>query len=193
MRESQVNNRVGEWIGPLSVLSVGDSKKLLHVQDFKVGAARPFNILQVKRYFKPENIAHFFMMGLQCRFQIFGSPLENSLLLTELIEDDDSRANSQEMAKAERNEMKNLLERGSFKIFLRKDTCVIWLSERYIVLLYVIRQLSVLGVAITTLSYFSIEDSCPYEISAYGEIPEGYPVQDIFIQFTYCDHIAMNY
>ena len=60
-------------------------------------------------------------MALQCGFQRFRSPPENSLFLKELIKDEDPRSKSPEMAKAKCDEIKNLLERGTFKIIFRED------------------------------------------------------------------------
>ena len=69
--------------------------------------------------------------------------------------------------------------------FMSEDSkrCVIWLSECYTVLLYVIRQLSVLGVVIAKLSYICTQDSCPCDILPCGEIPEGHPVLDIPLSY----------
>ena len=47
-REKIFNNRIGEWLGPFTVLSVDDEKKLVYVKEAKIGAARPFNVVQVK-------------------------------------------------------------------------------------------------------------------------------------------------
>ena len=60
-------------------------------------------------------------MAVQRGSQRFRAPPENSFFLAELIEDGDPRSNSPEMAKTKLSEIKNLLERENFKIFLRED------------------------------------------------------------------------
>ena len=48
-REKIVNHRIGEWLGPFTVLGMDASKKLVYIQDVKAGAAHLFNVAQVKR------------------------------------------------------------------------------------------------------------------------------------------------
>ena len=93
-RENIVNHRIGEWLGPFTVLATDESKKLVHVQDAKVGAAQPFSAVQVKRYLTSEttevNIAHSFMMDLGGVLRKFGTTsveaeTTTDVLLTEKI------------------------------------------------------------------------------------------------------------
>lgn len=93
-RENIVNHRIGEWLGPFTVLATDESKKLVYVQDAKIGAARPFNAVQVKRYLTPEttsvNLAHSFMMDLGGALSKFGTgnvdtKTTSDVLMTEII------------------------------------------------------------------------------------------------------------
>ena len=43
-REKQFDNRIGEWVGPFTVVAVNEQKKQVFVQDVRIGQARPFNI-----------------------------------------------------------------------------------------------------------------------------------------------------
>ena len=70
-REKPVNNYIGEWIGPFSVLVADETKKIVFVQDFRMGAARPFNIELVKHYYNPETWANSFFADLQRRLSFF--------------------------------------------------------------------------------------------------------------------------
>lgn len=55
-RERKVENRIGEWLGPFVVHGTDPERKLVYVQDVKVGPARPFNVTQVKHYRELEQI-----------------------------------------------------------------------------------------------------------------------------------------
>ena len=63
-REKQVNNRIGEWVGPYPVDDWDPDKKLVFVRDTPVGPSRPFNLVQVKKYHRPEFTAHTFLFDL---------------------------------------------------------------------------------------------------------------------------------
>lgn len=62
-------------------------KKLVLVQDIKIGASRLFNVVQVKRYIAPPDVANFFFADLPRRLSRFSSPdnCDNCVLLTKLI------------------------------------------------------------------------------------------------------------
>lgn len=64
LRERVVENRVGEWIGPFTVLAADETKKIIFVQDFRMGAARPFNMAQVTHHNTPETLANSFFTAL---------------------------------------------------------------------------------------------------------------------------------
>ena len=76
-REKIVNHRIGEWVGPFTVIATDESRKLVYVKDPKIGPARPFNAVQVKRYLTSEttsvNLAHSFIMDLGGALSRFGT------------------------------------------------------------------------------------------------------------------------
>ena len=120
-REKQFDSRIGEWVGPFTVVAVDDLKKLVFVQDVRIGQARPFTIAQVKRYHQPEQLSTNFMSDVRNCIRYFGSPEDEEVYRTEIISRSDPRANSREMESARRQEIKNLLERGTFKVILKED------------------------------------------------------------------------
>lgn len=46
-----VDSRIGEWLGPFTVDAIDETKKIIYVQDERIGTAKPFNLAQVKRYY----------------------------------------------------------------------------------------------------------------------------------------------
>ena len=120
-REKLVESRIGEWIGPFEVIGADESKKLVYVQDSKIGAARPFNIAQVKRYLPPETLANHVIDEIADRLTYFASPPDDEVHLTEIISSGDPRASSSEMSEAKKREIRGLLDRGTFKVILKKD------------------------------------------------------------------------
>ena len=99
------------------------SKKLVYIQDFKVGAARPFNVAQVKRYIVPMDVAHSFFAELHHGLSQFASPddEDDCVHLTEVIHSKDLRATSRDMSQANRDEIRRLLDRGTFSVILREE------------------------------------------------------------------------
>ena len=122
-REKIVNHRIGEWIGPFTVLCMDASKKLVYIQDVKVGAARPFNVAHVKRYIVPMDVAHSFFADLHHGLSHFASPDDDDdcIHLTEAIHSKDPRATSRDMPQAKRDEIRGLLDRGTFSVILREE------------------------------------------------------------------------
>lgn len=122
-REKIVNSRIGEWLGPYTVLGMNAEKKLVYIQDAKVGAARPFSVTQVKRYILPVDVAHSFFQDIGRGLQYFTSPADddNSVFLTEVLDPTDPRTSSIQMTTAKRAEIRGLLERGTFRIILREE------------------------------------------------------------------------
>eukprot|EP00171_Calliarthron_tuberculosum_P022143 IDg22143t1 len=122
-REKQVNNRIGEWLGPHTVLQFNPNRKLVYIQDKPVGAPRPFNITQVRKYQPPDELALMHFADLHRGLQYFSSTDNEEDLpvyLTEIISPSDPRASSKEMTDAKRKEIKGLLERGTFKVYCEK-------------------------------------------------------------------------
>ena len=120
-REKQFDSRIGEWVGPFTITAVDEEKKQVFIQDSRVGQSRPFNIAQVKRYHQPEQLAETFMADLRNSLQYFQSPEDDDVYLTEIIPNRDERATSVEMREAKLQEIKNLLNRGTFKVILREE------------------------------------------------------------------------
>jgi len=115
-REKQVNHRIGEWLGPFIVHSFDADRKLVYIQDSKIGAPRPFNVVQVKRYITPEVLAHSFFTDIGEGLSSFSSPPDDNFMYpTEILHPRDPRANGPEMGAAVRKEIKGLLDRGTFK------------------------------------------------------------------------------
>jgi len=103
-------------------MAVDYDKKLVYIQDVEVGNARPFNVSQVKKYQEPADIAHSFTMGLRDKFDNFATPPEDeSVYMTEIIDVNDPRSCSKKMDDAKRSEIRNLLQRGTFKVILREE------------------------------------------------------------------------
>lgn len=121
-REKQVNHRIGEWLGPFIVHSFDADRKLVYIQDSKIGAPRPFNVVQVKRYITPEVLAHSFFTDIGEGLSSFSSPPDDNFMYpTEILHPRDPRANGPEMGAAVRKEIKGLLDRGTFKVILREE------------------------------------------------------------------------
>ena len=122
-REKIVESRIGEWLGPFEVLATDEEKKLVYVKDVKIGAARPFNVSQVKRYLTPDMVAHCFMSDLGDNLRKFGTSAndDSEVYLTEILNPNDPRSDSIEMGEAKKAEIRSLLERGTFKVILRED------------------------------------------------------------------------
>ena len=75
-----VENLIEEWIGPFRTHAVDQERKLVFVQDVKIGSARPFYLTQVKRYHSPETINHSFFSDM--REGLFDSRSPSDLSLT---------------------------------------------------------------------------------------------------------------
>ena len=113
-REEVVDSRIGEWLGPFSVSSFEPEKKLVLVQDDKGGSPKPFNVLQVKPYLEPTDVAHSFMSDLHRALSYNCTRDDNDIYLTEIIDRQDPRVDSLDMKAAKKKEIRNLLERGTF-------------------------------------------------------------------------------
>ena len=87
------------------------------------GAARPFNVAQVKRYIVPMNVANTFFADLHRGLSHFSSPDDDDdcVHLTEVIHPKDHRATSPDMSQVERDEIRKLLDRGTFGVILREE------------------------------------------------------------------------
>lgn len=61
------------------------------------------------------------MSDLRSGFRYFASPQDDDVYLTEVIPNKDDRAYSKAMTEAKRHQIKNLLDRGTFKVILREE------------------------------------------------------------------------
>lgn len=121
-REKQVNSRIGEWVGPFTVLSMDESRKLVDIQDADISAARPFNVVQVKPFFNPHHTAHYFIINVAEHFRPYSSPIQREdIFMAEVLSPNDPRAHTTEMSEAKRSEIRILLSRGTFKVILKED------------------------------------------------------------------------
>ncbi len=81
------------------MLAMNADKQLVYVQDAKVGAARPFNIAQVRLYIIPVDVAQSLFANIHNGLAFFASDgEENSVHLTKKIDPKDPRATSKEMS-----------------------------------------------------------------------------------------------
>ena len=116
-REELIGNRIGEWLGPYSVVKTDYKGKLIWTCDHD----RPFSTAQVKTYLRPGECTDSFMTSVFERLKIHSSPgLFDDIFLTEVLHPTDPRANTPEMTNAKKAEIKNLLRRGTFKVILKK-------------------------------------------------------------------------
>ena len=120
-REKQVSQRIGEWLGPFEVNAVDYNRKLVFVRDVKIGQARPFNVAQVKPYLSPEVLSYLLLTDIEIGLSCFKSPVDSGCYMTEIIDPTDDRATSKEMQAAKKLEIKNLLERGTFRVLLKEE------------------------------------------------------------------------
>lgn len=129
-RENIVNHCAGELLGPFTVLAPDEPMKLVYVQDAKIGAAQPLNVVRVKRYLTGEtisvNVARSFMMqpgGALSNFRTRSADLETTadVLITEIITPRDPEASSPEMTAAKKAEINSLLARGTFEVILKEE------------------------------------------------------------------------
>ena len=100
-REKNVNNRVGEWIGPFSVERVEADKKILFIRDDKKNKENPFNFAQVKKYYHSDTLSRLYMTELRTDRSRLAKEYQNegysSSFLTEIVTKQDPRLKSAEM------------------------------------------------------------------------------------------------
>ena len=120
-RERIVNNRICEWVGPCDVVTVDYSAKIVHVKDTRDGLPRPYNIAQVKPYLSEVKVSNSFMVDIQKGLGSDSTHEPHDVHLTEVLKPNDPRASSFRMMKAKGEEIKGLLDRGTFKVVLREE------------------------------------------------------------------------
>lgn len=125
-REKQVNNRIGEWLGPFQVKGVDQERKLVYVQDTEEGEPNAFGFAQVKKYLRPQAASEAFFIDLDNALVHFKSIFEDDdeedeIFLTEVLKQGDPRCNNKEMLEAKKKEIEGLFKRGTFKVIAVED------------------------------------------------------------------------
>lgn len=124
-RENIVSGRIGEWVGPFDVDGWDPQKKLVYIKDVKTGPSRPFNIAQVRKYLSAEMTAHTHVLEIAASLRRMSheatSNHTSDVMLTEVLDRDDPRANTKAMNDAIKKEVDGLMKRKAFKIVKRKD------------------------------------------------------------------------
>lgn len=103
--EKQVNNRIGQWLGPFVVEGVDEQRELLLVGDQPWNPARPFNVSEVKPYRTPEQLSQAFIVDLDNCLAQFRWPHICDIMATDIIDEHDERATSHEMREARKKEI----------------------------------------------------------------------------------------
>lgn len=103
-REKQVNTRIGEWLCPFILKGVDMDRKLVYVQLKEGKTPKAFGRAQVKKYLRPEILAHEFFVDLNHALQPFASDATGdedvATFTTKVLEKGDPRANNQQMVAA---------------------------------------------------------------------------------------------
>lgn len=80
--EKVVDSRIGECMGPFTVDFINECKKIVYVQDERIGAGKPFGIAQEKRYYKTEELANTFFSQLRSVFHTLSTLVDDEVYLT---------------------------------------------------------------------------------------------------------------
>jgi len=120
-REKLIANRIGEWVGPFEIVMVSEETKLVYISDVENQPPRPYSFAQVKPYLAPSDSIERHMRDLQAMLSSYGSDDIPDFFLTEIIHPKDPRVASPSMQAARLKEVRNLINRGTFKIILRED------------------------------------------------------------------------
>ncbi len=112
-REKHVEHRVGEWLGPCTVVSVERDKTLVYICESDDATA---NIVRLSSGSLLVHSLHRLR-----DLSIIVALLLETIYVTEIIDKDDPRANSPEMCQTRREKIKGLLDCGTFKVFCAKN------------------------------------------------------------------------
>ena len=115
-------NRIREWTGPFEVAQVEPGRKHVYIRDCLVGPARPFGYSQVKPYLTSANNPTLFCQ-LRPALRAFSTQQHKcaDVFMTEIISANDPRAAASKMKEAKRKEIRNFLERGTFKVISKEE------------------------------------------------------------------------
>ena len=128
-REKVVESRVGQWLGPYTVVTIDVNAEIVIVRKDKESLIKSYNMVRVKTFLAPTESSTVFMDILYSVFVGYASNptcMRSSanvfqMHVTEIIEKDDLRAKSHEMQDAIRNEVRDLTRRGTFKVILKEE------------------------------------------------------------------------
>ena len=121
-REVQVENRIGDWLGPYTVVSFDPNSKIILVQMSADARYERYNIVQVKPFLKQTEASTDFIETLYSLIRQFALPnTDLSVNMTEVVQKNDKRAYSWEMKEAIKSEAQDLIRRGSFRVIPRKE------------------------------------------------------------------------
>lgn len=117
-REQQVNNRIGESVGPHVVDAWDPQKKLVYIRETQIGPIRPFNVTQVKKYLRPHDASHTHIPDVSK--DLFQLSHTSGTFEMEVLHSDHPCAMSEQMKKAITDKVKGLLARAVFRIFNKR-------------------------------------------------------------------------
>ena len=121
-RENIDENRIGQCLGPYKVISFDASARIVLVQKEINYPYERYSIMQVKPFLRPIEYANRFVSSVASAFSTFLTPPDSfPVHITEVIDNNDPRTNSNEMKAAISREVKDLLRRGTFKVTLRTE------------------------------------------------------------------------
>ena len=121
-REKVIENRIGEWLGPYTVVTHDAQSKIVLVRKNDKSTPERYNITLVKLFIEPIPAATNFMTKLNSALTHFRTPVfAPTIALTEVIDKHDPRASSPEMKSAIDSEVQDLLKRGTFKVILKEE------------------------------------------------------------------------
>ena len=72
-REKRVENRIGEWLKPYTVVAVDSSQKMIAVQKEIGMALERYNVAQMKTFIQPKEVATSFLKTLHRSFSAYSS------------------------------------------------------------------------------------------------------------------------
>lgn len=120
-RERVIANCIGGWTGPYRVARIDEARHTVYVSDSTNSAPRPYSYTQVKRYLQPQAAVERHMRDLEAALSPYRTNPIPYFFLSEKLDRNDPRASSPKMSVAKKAEIKNLIDRGTFKTILRED------------------------------------------------------------------------
>ena len=119
--EKQVENRIGEWIGPYTVVSYDAEARIVLVQLSADAQYERCYTVQSKPFEARSETAARFMCILHSAVRPVASEHPATIHITEVIGKHEPRASAPEMLLAIGEEARELLKRGTFIVFKKKE------------------------------------------------------------------------